>query len=133
MNARVLPNSYRRFTFTIAIASVLIASVAGCGGGAAASGVRRAVLARIAVEVASELVLEVLDNYQGESYIPPAYMHEYESTSYCIDPQTGWIVHANRLGGLNYWTPNKTMVGFSAYYAPTREFHYFDGWGNRIY
>jgi hypothetical protein len=91
------------------------------------------VLAGIAAQAVSELALEVLDNYQGATHIPPTFIHQFESIACYVDPQTGLVVHANRLGGLNYWTPQKTLVGFSAYYAPTQEFHYFDGWGNRIY
>jgi hypothetical protein len=39
----------------------------------------------------------------------------------------------NRLGGVDYWTPDKTLAGFSSWHAPTQEHYYVDGWGNRMY
>lgn len=122
-----------RASCVLAAFLLLAASFTGCGPVGRPGPIGKAILARIAVEAASELVMEVLDNYQGEPYIPPGYIHQYESIAYYVDRQTGLMIHANRLGGLNYWTPQKTLVGFSAYHAPSQEFHYFDGWGSRIY
>jgi hypothetical protein len=69
----------------------------------------------------------------GANHIHPAYIYEFESPPSFQDTSTGLIVHANRLGGVNYWRPDKTLAGFSAWHARTQEHHYFDGWGNRMY
>jgi hypothetical protein len=108
-------------------------SSAGCGKRGGVANFGKDVLAQVLVRVGSQIILEVLDNYEGANHVSPPYIHEFESPQYYLDSSTGLMVHANRLGGVNYWTPEKVLAGFSAWYAPTQEFHYFDGWGNRLY
>jgi hypothetical protein len=121
---------------------VVLASLAsvGCfrkpGGGAnrggSGSSMAEVMMIKIGWEIIKDLIPAVQDSFDNTTYIDPTWGMQYQSPNYHWDPYTNLQMRGNRLGGVNYWAPNGSLVGFSAYHAASNRYVYFDGFGRRV-